>query len=523
MQQQQQQLQLQQQLLQQKQPNAAFKSSSQENLPGLATSATTATSHSNSFHSSTANAATTTTTQSQSPRLTPSHMKSPRNPVSATQQQYILSRTTPDRSSSSSERKLHQRIKTPTRTPTRTPPATRTPTPTASLTPQHLNSSSSAAAAAAAAAAAVVASSPAVSPITSLICKIELSRLLHIAPEWHTNTYRLYTTATAPPPVAASPRTGHLTPSAASAAGRTPIYDHETILNADLQATQLRLKPSATGTGGSSGRNTPNTASIEQQQQQHQRELSRSRESLVEMGTGKQRFDEVNSNSGRLSSRSVDSVGGGGLTPKELPPPQMPPNGYTARGLNTTATLVTGNGSPSATTKLMLGVKHEHIKFEPDIDTTMAPTAAYCPTDTKFKSSSVVKQELILKQDFKPTAAGELMPPSEKQQLMAVDSPGALISGGDIAKPRRKRSSSSSSSPYKEKKRKKEKDKDKDREKEKDSSLTSKEKEKDKLNSTNNNNSNHRSTIIDDVGMVADVGNNVNCVPQSKVSSIDYL
>uniref|UniRef100_A0A1A9WEN6 AF4/FMR2 family member lilli n=1 Tax=Glossina brevipalpis TaxID=37001 RepID=A0A1A9WEN6_9MUSC len=365
------------------------------------------------------------TPTAQSPRLTPrGHMRSPRSLplpplaaqiLTASVNQSVASHRTPDRSTSSAERKLQQRIKTPTRTPTRTPPTTRTPTPTPAVITQQQPQATS-------------------FPLTSLICKIDLSRLLHIPAEWHKNSYRLY---------------GH-TQGYPQSAGRTPIYDHETILNADLQSTttQLRLKTHSSGsaTPRSSGNHTPiQTITSE-------RELSRSRESLQEMAltANAKRIIEENANVGRLSSRSAD--GGDGSTPKHqmLLLPHIP-NGYTtaiARGYAAGPQIL---GSPSAGGKqlLMAGVKHEHnIKHEPDSE-------AY---ETKYKTAdatALIKQELlIIKQDYKPSDLTSAVAMTEKQQAMgSPQEPMHLDS-----KPRRKRSSSSSSSPYKEKKRKKEKD-----------------------------------------------------------------
>ncbi|KAL9877222.1 AF4/FMR2 family member lilli isoform X2 [Glossina fuscipes] len=366
------------------------------------------------------------TPTAQSPRLTPrSHMRSPRSlplPPLAAQiltssvNQSVASHRTPDRSTTSAERKLQQRIKTPTRTPTRTPPTTRTPTPTPVVITQQQ-------------------SQPTSLPLTSLICKIDLSRLLHIPAEWHKNPYRLYGHAHSYP----------------QSAGRTPIYDHETILNADLQSTttQLRLKTHSSGsvTPRSAGNHTP------MQMVTSERELSRSRESLQEMAltANAKRVMEDNVNVGRLSSRSADGSGDGS-TPKHqvllLPPI---PNGYTAATARGYAAGPQILGSPSAGSKqlLMTGVKHEHtIKHEPDSE-------AY---ETKYKTAdtnALIKQELlILKQDYKPSDLTAAVAMAEKQQAMCSPQESMHLD----TKPRRKRSCSSSSSPYKEKKRKKEKD-----------------------------------------------------------------
>ncbi|XP_037813448.1 AF4/FMR2 family member lilli isoform X2 [Lucilia sericata] len=383
------------------------------------------------------------TPTAQSPRLTPGgHMRSPRSLNMTPLASQVLaagamaSHRTPDRSTTSAERKLQQRIKTPTRTPTRTPPTTRTPTPTpavaatlhhpnpspspSSTTPSHLHQQHLA-----------LLQPP---PPTSLICKIDLSRLLNVPEEWQTNAYRLYGHAP-------GHQQNHLTPSA----GRTPIYDHETILNADLQScnNQMRLKSASSGniSGGGSGSATPRSTGNRTPIQiastissASERELSHSRENLHDLA-------KENCNSGRMSSRSTDgSICGGGSTPKEH---LLPPNGY-----NSAAAMIRGYNSPNPTlggVKLLTGVKHEQIiKHEPDSE--------YSCNETKFKSDSstdpsLIKQELlILKQDYKPSDL------SEKS---------SLCSPNDLPmepKPRRKRSTSSSSSPYKEKKRKKEKD-----------------------------------------------------------------
>lgn len=385
------------------------------------------------------------TPTAQSPRLTPGgHIRSPRslNMTSLASQVLaagaIASHRTPDRSTTSAERKLQHRIKTPTRTPTRTPPTTRTSTPTPAFaaasalhhpnptssqpptTSSHLHQQHS-----------VILQPP---PPTSIICKIDLSRLLSVPMEWHANTYRLYGHAP-------GHQQNHLTPSA----GRTPIYDHETILNADLQScnNQMRLKSTSSGnfSCGGSGSATPRSAGNHTPIQiastissTSDRELSHSRENLHDLA-------KENGNPGRLSSRSTDgSVCGGGSTPKEH---LLPPNGYSS-----SAAMARGYNSPNAAmggVKLLTGVKHEQIiKHEPDSE--------YACNETKFKSDSttdpaLIKQELlILKQDYKPSDL------SEKSSLC---SPNNLTLE---PKPRRKRSSSSSSSPYKEKKRKKEKE-----------------------------------------------------------------
>ncbi|KAM7353744.1 AF4/FMR2 family member lilliputian isoform 2-T2 [Cochliomyia hominivorax] len=383
------------------------------------------------------------TPTAQSPRLTPSgHMRSPRSinmaplATQALAAAAFASHRTPDRNTTSAERKLQQRIKTPTRTPTRTPPTTRTPTPTPASV-HHSNPSCSSSTLTSSAAPAPAASSShhqshiallQPPPPTSLICKIDLSRLLNVPMEWHANTYRLY---------APGHQQIHLTPSA----GRTPIYDHETILNADLQSCNNQMRLKSTSSGGGSGSVTPRSTGNRTPIQiastissASERELSHSRENLHEL-------TKENGNLGRLSSRSTDgSMCGGGSTPKDH---LLPPNGYSSA-----TAMIRGYNSPNATiggVKLLTGVKHEQIiKHEPDSE--------YSCNETKFKSDSssdpaLIKQEvLILKQDCK------LSDLSEKSSLCSpIDLPLE-------PKPRRKRSSSSSSSPYKEKKRKKEKD-----------------------------------------------------------------
>lgn len=382
-----------------------------------------------------------------------------------------------DRATTSAERKLQQRIKTPTRTPTRTPPTTRTPTPTptAAATTAGVPSITAPTAvpppSASPAGGALASSSLPPRLTSSLICKIDLSRLLHIPAEWHANTYRLY---------GGQATSGHhLTP---ASAGRTPIYDHETILNADLQScnTQMRLKSSASGGSGSgtprsTGNRTPlqtaSTISIASE-----RELSHSRESLHEIA-------KDNGNPGRLSSRSTDgSIGGGGSTPKDLSShllPPGPPNGYSS-----VAAMARGYPSPSSLMNAVaagggkLGpVKHEQIiKHEP------ADSMDYSATETKFKADAssadptLIKQEnLILKQDYKPSDLVNMAAATEKNT--AICSPNDTMLD---AKPRRKRSSSSSSSPYKEKKRKKEKERDKDRDKDKEKEKDNKDRDKEK-------------------------------------------
>lgn len=386
------------------------------------------------------------TPTAQSPRLTPGgQMRSPRSLNMTPHASQVLasgaitSHRTPDRSTTSAERKLQQRIKTPTRTPTRTPPTTRTPTPTPAVATaasiHHPNSSSSSTSTQSLHPQQHSLGHIQPPPPISLICKIDLSRLLNVPIEWHTNTYRLYGHAP-------GHQQNHLTPSA----GRTPIFDHETILNADLQScnNQMRLKSTSNSNfsgGGGSGNATPRSTGNRTPIQiastissASERELSHSRENLHEL-------TKENGNSGRMSSRSTDgSICGGGSTPKDH---LLPPNGYSS-----TAAMARGYNSPNAAlsgVKLLTGVKHEQIiKHEPDSE--------YSCNETKFKSDSstdpsLIKQELlILKQDYKPSDL------SEKSSLCSpIDMP-------IEPKPRRKRSSSSSSSPYKEKKRKKEKD-----------------------------------------------------------------
>ncbi|XP_075150269.1 AF4/FMR2 family member lilliputian isoform X2 [Haematobia irritans] len=424
------------------------------------------------------------TPTAQSPRLTPGgQLRSPRSlPMQPLVTQVLTagcmmataSHRTPDRApfdraTTSAERKLQQRIKTPTRTPTRTPPTTRTPTPTPTpAAPASAIATTNPPSASPVASVAAPTSLPSRLP-SSLICKIDLSRLLHIPAEWHANTYRLY-----------GGQTLSGQNSTPASAGRTPIYDHETILNADLQScnTQMRLKSSSgggTGSGGGSGNVTPRSTGNRTPLQAtstistaSERELSHSRESLHEIV-------KDNGNTGRLSSRSTDgSIGGGGTTPKDLSAqllPPGPPNGYSS-----VAAMARGYPSPSALIggKLGLaGVKHEQmIKHEPD-----ANEYGSC-NETKFKPDATstdpahIKQELlILKQDYKPS---DLLNITEK--TAALCSPKDQMQLLD-AKPRRKRSSSSSSSPYKEKKRKKEKERDKEKDKEKEKE---KDREKDK-------------------------------------------
>ena len=431
------------------------------------------------LHNSTQN-----TPAAQSPRLTPSgQMRSPRSinmtPVASQvlAAGTIVTHRTPDRSTSSAERKIQQRIKTPTRTPTRTPPTTRTPTPTpsvAALSAVHHVLSNPSSSLTSTTSSHKNQQQPSVllqpPPPTSLICKIDLSRLLNVPMEWHSNTYRLYGHV----PVQ---QQSHLT----SCAGRTPIYDHETILNADLQScnNQMRLKStsngnfSCSGSGNATPRSTGNQTPIQIAStisSASERELSHSRENLHELGK------ENGNNTGRLSSRSTDgSVCGDGSTPKEH---LQPPNGYNS------ATAVRGYNSPNSSggNKLLPGVKHEQIiKHEPDSE--------YTCNETKFKSDSstdpaVIKQEiLILKQDYKPSDL------SEKS---------SLCSPNDMSlepKLRRKRSTSSSSSPYKEKKRKKEKDL---------MTLT----EKDKLTGTGT----HKEIVIESLKSPKDSGLNDVCL-----------
>ncbi|XP_053959437.1 AF4/FMR2 family member lilli isoform X2 [Anastrepha ludens] len=365
---------------------------------------------------------------SQSPRLTPGHMKSPR-----ALPHLAAAHRTPDRSSrSSAERKVQQqRIKTPSCTPTRTPPSTRTPTPTPS--PAGLLSAPTASPMRTAATMA--------SNIPSLICKVDLSRLYRILPEWRANTYRL---SNAGASTSAMPR----------------CAQHEAILNADLQATTVRLA------AGGNGSATPHTIDIRTPTTPHappDRELYRSRESLAGVGVGgggsggKQRLNTVHSN-GRLSSRGG---GSGDTTPKEHP--QLTPNGYTSA--TATSAVLTGNNSPP--TKQLL--KHEQlIKHEPDAElesASMVPlnkADPYC-SETKFKTTGSVKQEvLLLKQDFKPGlpppkdyVVGEKQDHHEEGRSASPTSHNLRVSGMTETKSQR-RKRSASSSPYKEKKRKKE-------------------------------------------------------------------
>lgn len=362
------------------------------------------------------------TPTSQSPRLTPGgHARSPRslNTPFITQvlaSGIVASNTTPDRITTSAERRLQQRMKTPTRTSSQTPPTLRTPTPTTAVAAVALLNSNSA----------LLSSNVHQQPVvsiqppqpSSIICKIDLSRLLNVPVEWQANTYRLYGHTS-------SHHQNHLTPSA----GRTPKYDHETILNADLQScnNQKRLKStSCANLNGGSGNATPKstgnrtpvqiTSSVSSVSD---REFSHSRENICEI------------------TKDNGSICGGVSTSKEQLPP---PNGY-----NTTSAVLRGYNSPNATVggvKSFSGVKHEFIKHEPDPD--------FSCSETKFKSDSsaeptLIKQELsMLKQDFKP---------SDLLENSSLCSPKDLSLDPKI---RRKRSSSSSSSPYKEKKRKKE-------------------------------------------------------------------
>ncbi|XP_030377637.1 AF4/FMR2 family member 4 [Scaptodrosophila lebanonensis] len=255
-----------------------------------------------------------------------------------------------------------QRLKTPTRTP-----PTRTPTPTTQQLLQQVSAASL-----------LSTASPArtTTPhLTSLICKIDLSKLARVPAEWNQNSYRLHEK------------------SAGGTRISTPAYDHETILNADLQAStqaaHMRLKA--------------------QSERERERERSRSGDNIHELQNG------------HLSSRSAD----GACTPKEFTtyPAHLTPNGYAP--VTTTA-----KRSP-ACQKTLGNVKPEHsVKYEPELD------AGY---ETKYKPS--VKQEFMLKQE----------------QLAATNDSPNSASGDSKPVRRRKRSSSSSSSPYKEKKRKKEK------------------------------------------------------------------
>uniref|UniRef100_A0A034VY60 AF4/FMR2 family member lilli n=2 Tax=Bactrocera dorsalis TaxID=27457 RepID=A0A034VY60_BACDO len=350
--------------------------------------------------------ATATVVNSQSPRLTPGHIKSPR---ALPQLAAVGSHRTPDRSSrNSAERKVQQqRIRTPSCTPTRTPPTTRTPTPTpASLL-----------------------SAPTASPMRttatllpnfpSLICKVDLSRLKRILPEWRTNTYRLSSTTI------------------------SRCAQHEAILNADLQAT-------STITGSGNGNRTPTTPNCPTE-----RELSHSRESLVGIGVSgsKQRLNTIHSN-GRLGNLSTDGDGSGGTTPKQQP--QLTPNGYN---------LVTNASNSSPSTKQLL--KHEQlIKNEPGSELESASMAsqpkadAYC-SETKFKTSGSVKQELLLlKQDCKPGLTPQIaFVSADKEDDRPDGSPTSQqMRVNDITEPKsQRRKRSASSSPYKDKKRKKDK------------------------------------------------------------------
>ncbi|XP_012154879.1 AF4/FMR2 family member 4 isoform X2 [Ceratitis capitata] len=349
----------------------------------------------------------------QSPRLTPGHIKSPR---AAPQPVTAGSHRTPDHSSrSSAERKVQQsRIKTPSCTPTRTS----TPTPAALL------------------------SAPTVSPIRtvttpmpnfpSLICKVDLSRLQRILPEWRTNTYRLSSMGPSP---------------------MTRYAHHEAILNADLQATSAL----ATGNSGnitpySTGNRTPTTP-----QCPPDRELSRSRESLVGIGVvgNKQRLSSMHSN-GRMSSRSTDGAGSDGTMPKD--PAQRTPNGYTS--VANVSLAFEANNSPS--TKQLLK-REQLIKNEPgsELDSaalvTAAKTDAYC-AETKFKTSGSVKEELIVhKHDFKPGLPTNAFVSAEKEADRLGTTPPSQLRINDITESKSRRKRSASSSPYKEKKRKKDK------------------------------------------------------------------
>lgn len=347
---------------------------------------------------------------SQSPRLTPGHIKSPRT---LPQPAGVGSHRTPDRSSrNSAERKVQQqRIRTPSCTPTRTPPMTRTPTPT----PASLLSAPTAS---------PLRNTATVLPnVPSLICKVDLSRLQRILPEWRTNTYRLSNPS--------MPR----------------CAQHEAILNADLQATSAITGYSGSVGAYNSGNRTPTTPTCPPE-----RELSRSRECLVGIGGSgsKQRLNTMHS-TGRLSNRSTD---GDDTTPKQQS--QLTPNGY-----NSIANVC--NSSPS--TKQLL--KHEQlIKNEPgsEIDSgsmsSQQKTDAYC-SETKFKTSGSVKQELMqLKQDCKPGLPPQIgFISADKDDDRPDASPNSQqMQINDITEPKsQRRKRSASSSPYKDKKRKKEK------------------------------------------------------------------
>ncbi|XP_017474486.1 PREDICTED: AF4/FMR2 family member 4 isoform X5 [Rhagoletis zephyria] len=364
-------------------------------------------------------------TTAQSPRLTPGHMKSPR---AISQLTAASAHRTPDRSSrSSAERKVHQqRIKTPSCTPTRTPPATRTPTPTP--TPAGLLSAPTASP--------IRTTAMLTSNIPSLICKVDLSRLRRILPEWRANTYRLSNVG-------------------AGSSATSRCAHHEAILNADLQATTIRIAAGGSGsvTPHSTGNRTPTTPHAPPD-----RELSRSRESLmgINVGGGKQRLSTLHSNR-RLSSRSTDGGGSGETTPKEQP--QLTPNGYSSK----TAPTVEAEGNNSPSTKQLL--KHEQlIKNEPGAELDSTPVAAANKGDaygseTKFKTTNSVKQEvLLLKQDSKLGLPHSNDYVGIEKQDGNNASPISHLRVSDIIdnkSQRRKRSASSS--PYKEKKRKKEK------------------------------------------------------------------
>ncbi|XP_014095518.2 AF4/FMR2 family member lilli isoform X2 [Bactrocera oleae] len=351
--------------------------------------------------------ATATVVNSQSPRLTPGHMKSPR---ALPQLAAVGSHRTPDRSSrNSAERKVQQqRIRTPSCTPTRTPPTTRTPTPT----PASLLSAPTAS---------PIRTTVTVLPnVPSLICKVDLSRLKRILPEWRTNTYRLSNTSV------------------------SRCAQHEAILNADLQATSA-----ITGCSGS-GNRTPTTPNCPPE-----RELSHPRESLVGIGVSgsKQRLNTMHSN-GRLSNLSTDGGGSGDTTPKQQP--QLTPNGYN---------LVTNASNSSPSTKQLL--KHEQlIKNEPgseleSVSMASQPKAdAYC-SETKFKTSGSVKQELLLlKQDCKSGLTPQIafVSADKEDDRPDVSPTSQQMRVHDIIEPKsQRRKRSASSSPYKDKKRKKDK------------------------------------------------------------------
>lgn len=354
-----------------------------------------------------------TVVNSQSPRLTPGHIKSPR---ALSQLAAVGSHRTPDRSSrNSAERKVQQqRIRTPSCTPTRTPPTTRTSTPT----PASLLSGPTAS---------PIRTTVTVLPnVPNLICKVDLSRLQRILPEWRTNTYRLSNTT------------------------MSRCDQHEAILNADLQATSAITVCSGSVTAYNSGNRTPTIQNCPPE-----RELSHSRENLVGIGVSgsKQRLNKLHSN-GRLSNRSTDGGGSGDTTPKQQP--QLTQNGY-----NSVANA--SNSSPS--TKQLL--KHEQlIKNEPgseleSVSMVSQPKAdAYC-SETKFKTSGPVKQELLLlKQDCKPGLPPQIaFVSADKEDDRPDASPTSQqMRVNDLTEPKsQRRKRSASSSPYKDKKRKKEK------------------------------------------------------------------